>query len=505
MSIPFKTYVLIRSGVGGAAIVPERELIGRIFTTNPLVPVDAVVEFTSAGDVATYFGVNSPEAQRAAFYFSYIDPNVGTPLKLSFGRWVNAAQPPIVFGVQNVQSVAVFQLVTAGVLAINVDGVTVNVTGIDLSAAANPTDVASAIQTAVRAQAGGNAQLTTAVISYDAVAARYIFTGAQTGPSDITFTPGVGSNDLVTLLGWDEVNGISSPGANIQTPAGALTASDDVSDNFGGFVFIATLTQAQVVELAQVNAGFNIKYMYSQGVMQADALNLSAALISTPSVGLTLQTANVGEFPELIPLMQMAATNYGQRNSVVNYMFRQFSNVTPSVRDGNLAAMMDAARVNYYGETQTAGRKLAFYQRGILMGPASAPTDMNVHANEQWLKSAVGAALMNLLLAAGRVPANDTGRRQVLAVIQESIDDALFNGVISVGKNLTPQQIAFITQQTGDPRAHYQVQTAGYWIDCVIEEYVNNNTGITEYKAVYKLIYSKDDAIRFIDGTHQLI
>ncbi|OYW78788.1 MAG: hypothetical protein B7Z19_06545, partial [Polynucleobacter sp. 32-46-5] len=85
------------------------------------------------------------------------------------------------------------------------------------------------------------------------------------------------------------------------------------------------------------------------------------------------------------------------------------------------------------------------------------------------------------------------------------IDQALVNGVISVGKPLTSAQQIYITNATGDDTAWRQVQSEGYWIDVEIVAYVDTITGTTKYKAVYVLIYSKDDVIRKVEGTDVLI
>ncbi len=68
-----------------------------------------------------------------------------------------------------------------------------------------------------------------------------------------------------------------------------------------------------------------------------------------------------------------------------------------------------------------------------------------------------------------------------------------------MGKTLTTLQQAFITQETNDPLAWYQVQNNGYWLDVVIVLVGN------EYQATYTLIYSKDDVIRKVNGIHTLI
>lgn len=111
---------------------------------------------------------------------------------------------------------------------------------------------------------------------------------------------------------------------------------------------------------------------------------------------------------------------------------------------------------------------------------------------------------MSLLLSVNRVPANDNGRSQILAIIQSKINQALENGTISIGKTLTTVQQLYITELTGDELAWQQVQNIGYWIDCWMESYVSQD-GRTEFKAVYRLIYSKDDAVRKVEGTHTLI
>lgn len=111
---------------------------------------------------------------------------------------------------------------------------------------------------------------------------------------------------------------------------------------------------------------------------------------------------------------------------------------------------------------------------------------------------------MGLLLALPRIPANVQGRSQVLAILQDVIDRALTNGVISVGKGLSVAQKVFVTQVTSDPLAWQQVQSIGYWVDAVVEAYEGQG-GTTEFRIVYTLVYSKDDAVRKVEGQHVLI
>ncbi|MBP3934611.1 MAG: DUF3383 family protein, partial [Pseudomonas sp.] len=210
-----------------------------------------------------------------------------------------------------------------------------------------------------------------------------------------------------------------------------------------------------------------------------------------------------GEWKESLPMAIMAATDYQRRNATINYMFRQ-SALSYDVTDTAEAIALNDARVNYYGNTAVAGQTILFFQRGFLMGGVTAPLDMNVHANEQWLKAAAAAALLSMQLALNKIPANDDGRGYILVQLADLISQAKFNGTISVGKTLTTLQKVSITQLTGDADAWQSVQTDGVWYDVVIVPVVQTS-GVTEYVAKYTIAYSKNDVVRTIEGSHNLV
>ena len=89
-------------------------------------------------------------------------------------------------------------------------------------------------------------------------------------------------------------------------------------------------------------------------------------------------------------------------------------------------------------------------------------------------------------------------------VLQGTVDQALLNGSITVGRDLTAVQQIFIAEQTGQEDAWQQVQNAGYWLDAQIQS-TTTSDGRVEFVANYTLIYLKDDAIRKVNGTHTLI
>lgn len=493
MSISIERYVSIVSGVAGAQAVAQRELVGLRFSTNPRVPVGAHVVVANAGDALDYFGAGSPEATFAAQYFGYTSPAPASKAeKLRFAAHVDVARPARIYGADKGTALSALQAITAGDLTITLAGVTEVITGINLSTALSFADVATAVQTAVAAEFAGS------TVTYDALTGTFNLTTASTGEAAIAIT----STALSELLGWG-AGAILSPGAAATTPLQALRAAEQVTDSFGSFSFPGTLALSEAVELAQYNASLNLKYMYLQSVSAADAQTVSAAVLGIPSVGLVLN-ATAGQYKEALPQAIMAATNYTRRNATVNYMYRQLGALTADVTTNADANLYDGLRVSYYGETANAGQKIAFFQRGFLCGGATDALDMNVHANEQWLKAYLTARLLSLQLSLGKIPANNEGRGYVLGQVTDAANLAKFNGTIITGKNITVAQQIAITQISGDPEAWRDVQINGYWADAIVVERTGE-TGVTEYVVNYTLVYSKNDVVRKISGSHNLI
>lgn len=500
MSIDITRYVQITSAVAATGGVPQRELILRLFSESPRVPTDAIIEFTSAADVGAYFGTSSIEYLRARAYFAFVSKSLSAPRKISYGRHVRTASPARIYGAVPIASLLGFQSITAGTLSLTIGAETANLTGINFSSAVSLANVASILQTAIQGATGD--QFDTATVAYDATAGSFnlVASSGETAAAGIS-VDAAAAGSIATAMGWS-TGAIFSPASPVQTITAALDASVAISNNFGSFAFVITsLTNDETVEAAAWNAARNVEFMFCARTSVANAVALSAALIDKAGSGLTLAPLST-EYPEQLPGAILAATNYSRVNAVQNYMFQQ-ADLTPAVITNANADLYDPLRVNYYGQTQTAGTNISFYQRGVLMGGATAPVDMNVYANEIWFKDAATTAILALLLALPRIPANADGRGQILAILQDPIDQALRNGTISVGKTLTAAQRLYVTELTDDPDAFQQVQSLGYWIDCLIEPRTVDDR--TEYVAVYTLVYGKDDTVRKVEGTHILV
>lgn len=521
MTININKYVNVVSGVGGGSEIPNRSLVARMFTGSTLLYPGTFAQFTSAADVGIYFGTSSEEYARALFYFSWVSKSQAQPQAIQYARWVvSSAAPQVYSAYQNNSVLSSWTTINNGAFVLNIASTAHTISGLDFTGASDLPGVAAIIQTAVRLISG--TMYTAATVTY-ASNTGFVFTGGQDVAATIVISVAGSGTDITGtgLLGWinpvviaidGTVTNLSGAkwinGSLLETIVANITSSTNASNNFGSFGYLNNLS-LNITEIGQVatwNQSQNVDYLYSIPVSVANASAYATALTAIGGCCLTLQaggaTPITTEYPEMFPMMIEAATDYTGVNTVQNYMFQQVAGLTASVTSDSDKSSYDAQRINYYGLTQDNGSQIAFYQDGLMQGTITSPPDMTTYVNEIWFKSAATAALMNLLLQVTQVPANVQGRSQVLTVLQSVINQALNNGTISVGKTLTANQKAFITNETNDPVAWQQVQSIGYWVDCVI---VPQDSNPLLYEADYILIYSKDDTIRLINGIHTLI
>ncbi len=511
MSISIRRYVDITSGVGAGQAVPTRNFGLRIISQNLLIPAGHVIEMDSADEVGSYFGTASQEYKMAAEYFGFVSKLITRPKQISFVLWNAASIPAMIFGGSVNNTVAQLKLITAGELTIDVGGVPQAISGLNFSSITAYADAATIIKTALNA-ISGNPSLVTANVQYSANQNQFIVTGGVLGgaaPSLHIVANSTDPDDVAQELGFASSSVIETAGQAASTPIDVMINSSGEDDNFGSFAFVRDTdgsllpTLDQVTELATWNKTQNVKYMFLVGVTPDDASAWSTALAGIGGIGMTLVAPNSGTYNELIPGENLAATDWSRPNASGNYMYLPNSLDKAPVSTDALADSYDALRINYVGQTQTAGQKIMFYQRGFLGGGATDPVDMAVYAGEQWLKDDITVAMLRMMLNLPNIPATEIGRTTALSNIQPSIQKALVNGVIAVGKALDQIQKSYIDQLTGVANSWRQVESKGYWINATIQSYVEN--GVTQYKVVYLLIYSKNDQIRKVEGSDVLI
>lgn len=493
MTIDQRRYVDIASGVIGSTAAALQKLDLRVMANSLLIPTDGILEFTNAPDVAQYFGTSSEFATLAADYFAYISPApVSRPRAIQFASHLTEARAATLIGsapdtINVIQELGEISLTLDWELVDSVDSETVTV---DLSEVNSYADIASTL----------NGVFTNAVFSYQQVGGTGVFVVELNDSETVSASFGVGNETIA--LGLADTLFVGSGDA--QTMTEAYTATTLANDSFGSAYFVNQGDLEEVIDVATLNASFNVKHQLYIDVSPANAEDWAAALGNIASVGLLLRR-NGDKTLAVLPAAIMSATDYTRPNATTNYMFRQhpgaFAPQVTSTLDANL---YDPLRVNYYGRTAAAGNNIEFFQRAFLCGGVSAPVDMSVHANEQWLKAFITQQWFSLLLATRGIPANDDGAARMKLVVAQAVTQALTNGTILPGKTLSAVQRLAVTDASGDDLAFHDVQDKGYWYDTVIEEQTGPS-GQPEYVGKYTLIYAKGDWVRKVEGSHNLV
>ena len=502
MAISMSKYVSIVSGVGGESVASQKDMILRVFTTNVLAPFNRVLEFS--GDAASalkavgnYFGTTSNEYAIASKYFAWVSPKITTATKISYARYALEGAKPSLIPSTDKASLAELKEITNGSMVINLGETAYELSGLDFSSAVALADVASVIQTAIRANTEGGELFTGAEVSYVANYGFELF-GGVVGNNAIGYAEQAsGGDDVSALLGWDEASQpILSEGSAVETVVSALDRVAEISNNFASFMFVEALEQEDIVSVATWTVAQNYSYVYNVPCNASNYASLSSALYDKACVSLVYEDAD--EWAEIIPAIITAATPYGRVNGVIGQMYRQFPEFTPSVTTDATAGVLDPLRVNYVGQTQKAGQNISFFQDGFDMNGIQ----LNVVYGEIYVKDAITTAALNLLVAVDS-PASKVGDAMFRAVVIPEIEACKTNGIISTGKPFTTIQQAYIDNLTGEEGSWRTVQNNGYILQSEVKMY--NTDGTTKYKWSYVLIYSKGDLIIKVEGSDILI
>ena len=507
MSIPQSKFVAITSQTAKTTQAKNKELILRVFTANPLFAANTVYEFTSGNDVSNFALSTSAEAKIANDYFSWVSKTAVQAQKISFMRYSFDALAPYIYSIKTLTPLATLKAVTDGSMIVNLGGTSYTISSIDLSSATSYADIASTIQTAIRANTAGGTLWTSATVTYTSSPAGFTITGGETGVNEINYaTAGASGTDLSSLLGFDIASlPILSNGTAAATVTDILNKTVDISTNFATFGFVsASDAYSNLNDIGTWVDEQNNQYRfcfdlssanYSDGIATA---NGHTGMTAHYNINYGISGINPAW---LMSAILPATTNYNKPNGVKNYMFQQFPSQPVSVgnNDGTLYQALDNLNINYNGQTQKSGSNIAFYQNGF----NADGTDSAVFDNEIWLKDAIATDILNAFLAVDFISADKDGEAIVVGIIQNNADKALNNHVFANGRVLTNTEKAFITQVFNDETKWLECQNNGYTFTVGITTENLNNA--TVHVAEYTLVYLKNDVIRKVTGRNILV
>lgn len=502
MPISIKKYVDIKSGISNIRTATEKELIARIFTNSADMTED-VIECENLKEVSDVFGTASDEYTIAEKYFNFVNKYARNPRKISFAKMETEARYATVSNSveltnDNVEEINGLMLSGTPVISLSINGgatIDVSVDNFSVPAPETIDGCGASLVTNI------NTALTEAEIPITCSYANGIFTFTATSYNVKSF---VLSNNVAEVIGVDNnSNPVKIKGHTARNYSQVFEAMYQENNNFGSFVFLGVTDATELATLANyVKQNYPSEFLDVIPVTSDNYSTIQSAVANIDGVSLELcgATDDTGKFNFVLPMAITATTDYNKENGTVNYMYTQDANMAVVVDTDSEAEQYDEVRVNYYGRTQQAGQKLAFYQNGVLQGNFQ---DQNVFVNEIWLKDALSTKFLNYMLLTSNWYANQSGQAVGQGLIADVVERAKLNGTITTEKELTEADKAFIYKVTADENAWRQIYQEGYYlITSISKEQVNNQD---TYQFNYTLLYSKGDSIKKVEGYNILI
>jgi hypothetical protein len=385
-------------------------------------------KYSTISGVASDFGTTAPEYLAANLYFA----QAPQPSVLYVGAYAQTATAArLVGGILSAsqQALSNFTAVTTGALKITIDGVLSALTAITFSGATGLNNVASILTTALIGKA---------VVVWNAVNQQFILTSTTTGSaSTVAFavTPSSGV-DIAPLFNFRSTDGGRlAQGSAIETALAGVAASASISGDWYGLEMVPVtlladsdrLSIATFIEAASPSRIYGITTQDSAVVDPAQtsdiASQLQAAKYSRTFVQYSSNTPHA-----VASLFGRAFTvDFTGNNTAITLKFKQEPGVTAETLSESQASALTAKNCNVFINYNNA---TAIIQQGVMSSGAFFDETQGL----DWLQNAVQTAVFNLLYTSTtKIPQSDAGVNQIVATCEQSLSQAVTNGLLAPG------------------------------------------------------------------------
>lgn len=478
MAIPSSELVLITPRVLAGAS-NNLEFNGLFLTESTIAPVNTLLEFYTAAEVANYFGYDSSEYRCAISYFNGYENSLKKPSLLYFFRHISHdvcaylrggrvdSESDLLTDLRNINN---------GSLSLIIGGEELALSNINLSQATSLSDAAQIIQDAIR-DAGLIPNLNAwknAEVEYSSLTKAFTLTSGVAGAEyGITYATG-NLADLMLLT--EGAGAIISDGATAYTFTQTL---DAVCEKTGNFVTYSTSWEVTSMDDAaalaewsnnQYNAGNQFLYIFytTDASLDSTSTSLSNSKLGYSKVGrATVANVNAGrDIAEMFLdkgyegvagvygsieyaafFMGMAAcVEWNKPNTTITFAFKRQSGLSANVSSLATAKTLEQLKLNFIGDYASRNDTFVLSMHGAMYG---AFAWMDTYINSIWLNNALQVALLDMLAASGRIPYNESGMALLSAACQSVISKAIQNGVIETGVTISDMQKTQLMNEAG--------------------------------------------------------
>lgn len=429
----------------------DLEFNGLLLSKSAYIPSSQfVLPFPDPDSVGDYFGLESDEYKAAVVYFNGYNNSFKKPRALYVAPRVDEARAAFIRGGAFGQIVSItladLKEITAGTLTLTLGADTATLTGLDFSAATSLSDIATIIQTAIRAESGD--AWAAATVAYSSLFDAFtITTGTEGVEVGIDYAEGT----VADALNLTEATGaVLSPGLDAMTETENMQAVLDLTENFVCFTTVWNATKTEVLNLAEWASGKGVAYLFvfhddSQNNLQANNNSTIAAAVKAANLGATAGVYGALEYAAMI-LGTAASIDWDRRQGVITFAFKSQDGVPANVIKGVDATNLKAQGLNFMGDYATRNDNFVFMYPGNMFGSWDW---IDTYLNACWLNNALQVAIMAGFNQTPRVPYNDEGYTLVRSWCLDPIKRGLYNGIIDTGITLSESQKAELFREAG--------------------------------------------------------
>lgn len=447
MTIPASHIVKVEPRVitGGSG---DLEMNGLVLSKNPLISTESLVlEFNSVGTVGAYFGISSEEYAAAVTYFTGYENKSSAPRSFFVARRIDQETPGWLRGAAYRGTLKTLKEITDGAMVIEIDSTAYSVEALDFSSVNSFSDAALVLQTALAAKLSG------VTVSYSSLNNAFTITSPSAGALSLVGyaeAPASGA-DLSAALGFSQKAGaLRSPGSAPLTVFEQMTAIRSKSENWVSFT---TLWEAlaeemlQWAEWANENYGWlYVAYTTDPNTPEQDSQADPASLLK--SAGYEHCAIVYGAIDYALFIMgAVASISWLRTNGTITLAFKRQPGLAAFVTEQAKAEALETKNCNYFGNFSTRNAEFVFLYPGVMC--ASQYGFIDPYINSVWFNNRLQVALMDGLSGSGRVPYNERGYTMIRAWMMDPVNQALTNGAIEIGLELSERQKSELFSEAG--------------------------------------------------------
>ncbi len=461
MTIPASHIVGVEPRVisGGSS---DLEMNGLVLSKNPLISTDSLVlEFGGPNTVGTYFGLDSEEYAAALTYFTGYENKTSAPRSFFIARRIDADTAGWLRSASYHGSLDSLKVVTDGALTIEVDGTSYSLTGLDFSQATSFSDAAQILQTALADKISG------VKVNFSSLNASFTIQSPTAGPSSqVGYALALASGTaLAALMGLTlEPGALRSSGSAALSEVEQMSAIRAKNENWVSFTALWEAQTDELLKWAQwANDNYGWLYVaYTTDPQTPDQNSQADPASALKAAAYDYSTIVYGTIDYALFIMgAVASISWLRTNGTITLAFKRQPGLAAYVNVEGQAEALESKNCNYFGNFSTRNSEFVFLYPGVMC--AGQYGFIDPYINSVWFNNRLQVALLDGLSSSGRVPYNERGYAMIRAWMQDPVNQALTNGAIELGIELSERQKSELFNEAGlDISADLAIQ--GYFI-----------------------------------------